>query len=100
MGSRNQVVFGVYRRHIKTIGYLGQIDEIFGARATTRSWNTITQSFGFRRLRPTYDSSGQRATRSLADAWPNKERMRLQDSVPVDVRPDSLLSRRNIPGSY
>jgi hypothetical protein len=31
----------MYRRHMKTIGYLGQIDELFGAPATTRSWNTI-----------------------------------------------------------
>jgi hypothetical protein len=31
----------VYRRHIKTIGYLGQIDKLFGVRATTRNWNTI-----------------------------------------------------------
>ena len=30
-----------YRRHMKTIGYLGQIDRLFGAPATTRSWNTI-----------------------------------------------------------
>jgi len=41
MGSKNRLVFGVYRRHMKTIGYLGQIDELFGAPATTRSWNTI-----------------------------------------------------------
>jgi len=41
MGSRNRLVFGVYRRHMKTIGYLGRIDELFGAPATTRSWNTI-----------------------------------------------------------
>jgi len=41
IGSRNRVVFGVYRRHMKTIGYLGQIDELFGAPATTRSWNTM-----------------------------------------------------------
>jgi len=26
---------------MKTIGYLGQIDELLGAPATTRSWNTI-----------------------------------------------------------
>jgi hypothetical protein len=26
---------------MKTIGYLGQIDKLFGATATTRSWNTI-----------------------------------------------------------
>ncbi|MBZ5595818.1 MAG: DUF1697 domain-containing protein [Acidobacteriia bacterium] len=41
IGSKSRLVFGVYRRHMKTIGYLGQIDELFGARATTRSWNTI-----------------------------------------------------------
>lgn len=34
-------VFGVYRRHMKTIGYLGQIDRVFGAPVTTRNWNTI-----------------------------------------------------------
>jgi uncharacterized protein (DUF1697 family) len=41
IGSRNRLVFGVYRRHMKTISYLGQIDELFGAPATTRSWSTI-----------------------------------------------------------
>jgi len=41
IGSRNRLVFGVYRRHMKTIGYLGQIDELFGAPVTTRSWTTI-----------------------------------------------------------
>jgi uncharacterized protein (DUF1697 family) len=41
IGSRNRFVFGEYRRHMKTIGYLGQIDKLFGASATTRNWNTI-----------------------------------------------------------
>ncbi len=41
IGSKNRLVFGVYRRQMKTIGYLGRIDEVFGAPATTRSWNTI-----------------------------------------------------------
>lgn len=41
IGSRKRLVFGVYRRHMKTIRYLGQIDELFGAPATTRSWSTI-----------------------------------------------------------
>ena len=41
IGSRQRLVFGVYRRHMKTIGYLGEIDHIFGAPATTRSWSTI-----------------------------------------------------------
>jgi hypothetical protein len=26
---------------MKTIGYLGQLDKLFGAPATTRNWNTI-----------------------------------------------------------
>jgi uncharacterized protein (DUF1697 family) len=34
-------VFGVYRRHMKVIGYLGSFDRLFGAPATTRNWNTI-----------------------------------------------------------
>jgi len=41
LGSRRRFVFGEYRRHMKTIGYLGQIDKHFGGRATTRNWNTI-----------------------------------------------------------
>jgi uncharacterized protein (DUF1697 family) len=41
IGSRNRFVFGVYRRHMKTIGYLGRIDKLFGVPATTRNWNTI-----------------------------------------------------------
>ena len=41
IGSKNRLVYGVYRRHMKTIGYLGQIDRLFGAPATTRSWSTI-----------------------------------------------------------
>ena len=35
-------VFGVYRRHMKVIRYLGELDRIFGVPATTRNWNTIT----------------------------------------------------------
>jgi uncharacterized protein (DUF1697 family) len=41
IGSNQQFVFGEYRRHMKTIGYLGQIDRIFSVPATTRNWNTI-----------------------------------------------------------
>jgi uncharacterized protein (DUF1697 family) len=41
MGARNRLVYGVYRRRMKTIGCLGQIDRLFGAAATTRSWGTI-----------------------------------------------------------
>ena len=43
MSSQGQFVFGMYRRHMKTIGYLGQIDKLYGVRATTRNWNTIVR---------------------------------------------------------
>ena len=41
MASEGQFVFGLYRRHMKTISYLGQIDKLYGVPATTRNWNTI-----------------------------------------------------------
>jgi len=41
IASRNRFVFGEYRRHMRTIGYLGQVDKLFGVTATTRNWNTI-----------------------------------------------------------
>ena len=41
IGSSNRLVFGEYRRHMKTIAYLGRIDKLFGAPVTTRSWTTI-----------------------------------------------------------
>jgi uncharacterized protein (DUF1697 family) len=41
IASDGQFVFGLYRRHMKTIGYLGQIDKLYAGPATTRNWNTI-----------------------------------------------------------
>jgi uncharacterized protein (DUF1697 family) len=41
IASEKQFVFGMYRRRMKTIGYLGQLDKLFGVPATTRNWNTI-----------------------------------------------------------
>ena len=41
IAAKNRFVFGMYRRHMKTIGYLGRLDRLFGAPATTRNWNTI-----------------------------------------------------------
>src|SRR5512135_2872691 len=41
IASQGQFVFGMYRRHMKTIGYLGQVDKLYGVPATTRNWNTI-----------------------------------------------------------
>jgi uncharacterized protein (DUF1697 family) len=34
-------VFGMYRRHMKVIGYLGTVDKLFDVPVTTRNWNTI-----------------------------------------------------------
>ena len=41
LGQRERFVIGEYRRHMKTIGYLGKLDAIVGAPVTTRNWNTI-----------------------------------------------------------
>jgi uncharacterized protein (DUF1697 family) len=38
---RGQFVLGEYRRHMKTIGYLGRVDRLLGGGATTRNWNTV-----------------------------------------------------------
>jgi len=41
IAAKGQFVFGMYRRHMKTIGYLGQLDRLFGTLVTTRNWNTM-----------------------------------------------------------
>lgn len=41
IGLTNRIAFGEYRRHMRTIGQLGRIDELFGVPATTRSWSTV-----------------------------------------------------------
>jgi uncharacterized protein (DUF1697 family) len=42
LGRENRFVFGLYRRHMKAIGYVGTLDRLFGAPVTTRNWSTIT----------------------------------------------------------
>jgi uncharacterized protein (DUF1697 family) len=37
----DRFVIGVYRRHMKVLGYLGTLDRLFGGPVTTRNWNTI-----------------------------------------------------------
>jgi uncharacterized protein (DUF1697 family) len=46
IGSDGPFVFGMYRRHMKTIGYLGKLDTLYGVPATTRNWNTIVSVAG------------------------------------------------------
>jgi uncharacterized protein (DUF1697 family) len=43
LAREGRFVFGVYRRDLKVIGYLGAADRLFGVPVTTtRNWNTIT----------------------------------------------------------
>lgn len=42
LARENRFVFGVYRRHMKVISYLGRLERVFGVPVTTRNWNTIT----------------------------------------------------------
>jgi uncharacterized protein (DUF1697 family) len=41
IAADDRFVFGIYRRHMKTIAQLGKVDALFDAPATTRNWNTI-----------------------------------------------------------
>jgi uncharacterized protein (DUF1697 family) len=40
--AEERFVFGLYRRHMKVISYLGTLDRLFGVPITTRNWNTVT----------------------------------------------------------
>jgi uncharacterized protein (DUF1697 family) len=42
LARQGRFVLGLYRRHMKVIGYLGALDRVFGVPATTRNWNTMT----------------------------------------------------------
>jgi uncharacterized protein (DUF1697 family) len=46
LGADNRFVFGLYRRHMKVISYLGTLDRLFGVPVTTRNWNTVTAIAG------------------------------------------------------
>ena len=37
----NRLAVGEYRRHMRTISYLGQLDTLFGTLVTIRSWGTV-----------------------------------------------------------
>ncbi|MHB8425757.1 MAG: hypothetical protein ACYDB9_11510, partial [Gammaproteobacteria bacterium] len=41
LAVEGRFAFGVYRRHMKVIGYLGMLDRLLGVPVTTRNWNTI-----------------------------------------------------------
>jgi uncharacterized protein (DUF1697 family) len=41
LSIQGRFIFGVYRREMKAITYLGKIEKLVGVPATTRNWNTI-----------------------------------------------------------
>ena len=41
LACQDRFVFGVCRRQMKAIGYLGRLEKLFGVVVTTRSWTTI-----------------------------------------------------------
>lgn len=41
LARQDRFILGMYRRDMKVIGYLGALDRLFGAPATTRSWTTL-----------------------------------------------------------
>ncbi|MBL8730058.1 MAG: hypothetical protein JNM25_16655 [Planctomycetes bacterium] len=42
LAREGRYVVGHHRRRMQAIGWLGRLDTLFGAPATTRSWNTMT----------------------------------------------------------
>jgi len=41
IAQHGRFLIGIYRREMKTIGYLGEFDRLFRGKATTRGWKTI-----------------------------------------------------------
>lgn len=41
LAVRARFAFGLYRRQLRVISYLGQVEKRLGVSATTRNWNTI-----------------------------------------------------------
>lgn len=41
LSCRDQFVCGLYRRDMRAVRYLGQLDKVLGVPVTTRNWNTI-----------------------------------------------------------
>ncbi len=41
LGADVRFVYGLYRRQMKAIGFLGELDRLFGVPVTTRQWSTM-----------------------------------------------------------
>ncbi len=54
---RGRFAFGLYRRDMQTIRFLGQIEKHLGGSVTTRNWNTFSNLFEILRTkRPSYQN--------------------------------------------
>lgn len=42
LAHEQRFVLGLYRRQMKAVGLIGEIDRLFGMPATTRNWNTLS----------------------------------------------------------
>jgi uncharacterized protein (DUF1697 family) len=58
---QGRFVVGLYRRDMKAIRYLGQLDKVFGVPVTTRNWNTI---LAIAQILSTKATKAKRRTRS------------------------------------
>jgi uncharacterized protein (DUF1697 family) len=46
LAHEGRFVAGVYRRDMKAINFLGEVDRLFGVSSTTRNWNTMLKIAG------------------------------------------------------
>jgi uncharacterized protein (DUF1697 family) len=49
---RGRFAFGLYRRAMQTIGFLGRVEKHLGGSVTTRNWNTFARLFEILRAPP------------------------------------------------
>ena len=66
---RNEFVLGVYRRQMKAISYLGQLEKVFGVPVTTRNWNTMLA------IARILKASDDRRTSSARDRKPSRAKV-------------------------
>ena len=45
LAIRERFAFGLYRRNMRTIGFLNQVEKHLGGSVTTRNWNTFSNLF-------------------------------------------------------
>lgn len=81
LGHQGRFVFGVYRRTMKAISHLGQLDRLFGGPVTTRNWNTVN---AIARLLEASGGTPSRGTRppaasSLERTAPKGHRLKSRD---------------------